>query len=167
MRISIIGNSGSGKSVLARNLADELDLPVLDLDTVAWAGVAVPASPEKAKEAVQAYCKGHNEWVVEGCYANLVGATFEWSPHLIFMNPGEAVCVENCLARPFEGHKYPTKEEQDSRLSFLISWVREYYRRDGDMSFQAHKACFAAFPGSKHEVTENLNFTEPVSWLYQ
>ena len=33
---AIFGNSGSGKSTLANRLAEAHDLPVLDLDTVAW-----------------------------------------------------------------------------------------------------------------------------------
>ncbi len=169
MRISIIGNSGSGKSVLARELAAELDVPVLDLDTVAWepGKIAVPTTPEKAARLVNTFCRRNSQWVVEGCYANLAGATFEWSSHLIFMNPGEERCIKNCLARPLESHKYKTKEEQDSKLAFLITWVREYYKRDDEMSFFAHWACFDGYNGSKIEVTENIVLGEPLSWLYQ
>ncbi len=158
MRISIIGNSGSGKSVLARELAAELDVPVLDLDTVAWepGKIAVPTTPEKAARLVNTFCRRNSQWVVEGCYANLICATFEWSPHLIFMNPGEEQCVENCLARPLESHKYKTKEEQDSKLAFLVTWVREYYKRDDDMSYFAHRACFAATTVRKSKLPKIL-----------
>ncbi len=35
-RILIIGNAGSGKSFLAKAIATQLALPVIDLDTIFW-----------------------------------------------------------------------------------------------------------------------------------
>ena len=109
---------------------------MLDLDNVAWEPrkIAVARSPEAARADVRAFCARHEHWVLEGCYASLVTAALEYSPRLLFLNPGEEQCVANCQARPWEVHKYASKEEQDQRLAFLLSWVREYYVRDGDMS---------------------------------
>jgi adenylate kinase family enzyme len=36
MRIAVIGNSGGGKSVLARRLAFELQLPYVEVDSLLW-----------------------------------------------------------------------------------------------------------------------------------
>jgi tRNA A37 N6-isopentenylltransferase MiaA len=36
MRIVIIGNSGGGKSVLARRLAQALQLPCVEIDAILW-----------------------------------------------------------------------------------------------------------------------------------
>jgi adenylate kinase family enzyme len=108
MRIAILGNSGSGKSTVARSLAARFGATLLDLDTVAWepGQIAVARSPLSAQADVRAFCAGHERWVVEGCYASLVNVALEFIPQLLFLNPGEQQCLENCRARPWERHKY-------------------------------------------------------------
>lgn len=154
MRAAIIGNSGSGKSTLAGWLANRTGAALLDLDTVAWepGKIAVARSPDEAKADVHAFCSANEHWVVEGCYASLLEVALGHSPLLIFLNPGEARCRANCLARPWEAHKYSSKAEQDQRLSLLLSWVGEYYTRSGDMSLQGHMAWFAGYSGRKVEL---------------
>jgi len=154
MRVAILGNSGSGKSTVARSLAARAGAALLDLDTVAWepGQIAVARSPQAAQADVQAFCAGHEHWVVEGCYASLVNVALEFAPRLLFLNPGEQQCLENCRARPWERHKYASKAEQDERLEFLLAWVREYYTREGDMSLAGHRASFDAYAGPKQEL---------------
>jgi hypothetical protein len=72
---------------------------------------------------------------------------------LLFMDPGADACVANCQQRPWEPHKYASKDEQDARLEFLLSWVREYYTRAGDLSHGEHQALFDAYRGPKRRVT--------------
>lgn len=154
MRIAILGNSGSGKSTLAGRLAARHEVATLDLDTVAWVRgeIAVPRQQEEAVEDVRRFCSSHADWVVEGCYAGLVAAALESQPHLLFLEPGLAQCQANCRNRPWEPHKYKSKEEQDERLAFLLDWVAEYYTRDGDLSLAAHQALFDGYPGPKEKL---------------
>lgn len=154
MRIAIMGNSGSGKSTLARWLAEQTDAAMLDLDTTAWVPgqIAAARDPDEAANDVRRFCAERDHWIVEGCYANLVDAALPFSPRLLFLNPGEEQCLANCRARPWEPHKYASKEEQDERLSFLLSWVGDYYHRTGDMSLSGHLACFARYAGPKDEL---------------
>lgn len=151
MRVAIIGNSGSGKSTLAAKLASESGASVLDLDTIAWEPkeIAVARPVERALADLRAFCTAHENWIVEGCYTGLIEATFVYSPELLFLDPGVEACIASCKARPWEPHKYASQAEQDSRLAFLLTWVAEYYTRDGDMSHGAHEALFRSYPGSK------------------
>jgi adenylate kinase family enzyme len=171
MRIAIIGNSGSGKSTLAAWLADRTGAALLDLDTVAWApnSIAVARPAEEAENDVRAFCAAHPSWVVEGCYANLVQVSLRFAPRLVFLNPGERQCLENCRARPWEAHKYASKEEQDQRLDFLLAWVSQYYTRSGEMSLSAHSACFNAYPGKREELRSLPRLEVPsrelLSWI--
>ncbi|HEX5791249.1 MAG TPA: hypothetical protein VFY13_08840 [Luteolibacter sp.] len=154
MKIAIIGNSGSGKSVLARWLATDSAAHVLDLDLVFWqSGTLERPGAERIAE-VQRFCREHESWIVEGCYSDLIEATFPWRPELIFMDPGLDVCISNCRSRPHEPHKYPTKQEQDRNLDFLLTWVAHYYKRDGLMSHQQHHELFNRYDGPKRRVTE-------------
>ncbi|MFT3808211.1 shikimate kinase [Arenimonas sp.] len=171
MRIAILGNSGSGKSTLARWLAARAGAAMLDLDTVAWepGRIAVPRSPAEAQADVRAFCAASANWVVEGCYAGLIAVAIEHGARLLFMNPGRTQCEANCRARPWEPHKYASREEQDQRLAFLLEWVAGYYTRDGEMSLAGHRACFEAYAGSKTEVTEQPALDPPsaqaLQWL--
>ena len=171
MRIALLGNSGSGKSTLARWLAGRAGAPLLDLDTVAWeAGqVAVAREPWAALHEVMLFCTTHEHWVVEGCYANLVAAALPFQPRLLFLDPGEATCLAHCRARPWEPHKYGTKAEQDERLAFLLTWVREYYTREGDLSWRGHRACFDGYAGPKEELAQVPDLAAPppgvLAWL--
>lgn len=146
MRIAIMGNSGSGKTTLARQLGERHGLDLLDLDTLAWepGQVAVARDPALARSGVRAFCESRPGWVVEGCYGDLIGASLAKAGLLVFLDPGLETCLANCRARPWEPHKYPSKQAQDEKLEFLLAWVEEYYVRDGDLSLQAHAALFEA-----------------------
>jgi adenylate kinase family enzyme len=98
MRFALVGNSGSGKTTLARKLAERGQVALLDLDTVAWepGKIAVARPTELARADVRKFCSTHRDWVVEGCYAGLIDATFPFQPVLVFLDPGLGRCVEHC-----------------------------------------------------------------------
>ena len=151
MRIAIVGNSGSGKSILARLLGDVHALPVLDLDTVVWepGSVAVLRNPADAAADLRAFCDAHDNWVIEGCYGNLTRVALERSPVLVFLEPGVDACLANGRNRPWEPHKYASKAEQDERLELLLAWVEEYYTRTDSLSLADHQALFDGYTGHK------------------
>lgn len=155
-RIVIVGNSGSGKSTLAAELAAEYEIPNLDLDTLAWSAPAVRRGVPESIALLRAFIDGNDEWVLEGCYASLVEVALPFATELRFLNPGVDACVHNCRTRPWEPHKYASKEEQDARLEFLIGWVREYESRDDEFSLVAHRRLYDAFSGRKAEYTTRL-----------
>ena len=155
MRIAIIGNSGSGKSTLAAHYARTQALRTLDLDTVVWEPdkIAVAREPQLALAQVRSFCTSQSHWVVEGCYAGLIRAALPHASLLLFLEPGVATCIANCHSRPWEPHKFKSSEEQDRHFAHLLTWVRGYYRRDGDASLSEHQALFDAFAGPKHKLT--------------
>ena len=156
MRIAIIGNSGSGKSTLAAQLSTGHPVDTLDLDTVVWEPnqIAVSRNTDLALADLEDFCSSREEWIVEGCYGNLIEASLAFNPELIFLNPGLQQCISNCRARPLEAHKYASKEEQDSKLEFLLQWVTDYYVRGGDMSLAGHEELFRRYSGPKRVVSE-------------
>ena len=92
-RILILGNSGSGKTTMARELRDELGIAHLDLDTIAWAmpGERLPLA--ESVVALAAFRRAQSSWVVEGSYASLVEAALPLCTELRFLNPGVEACV--------------------------------------------------------------------------
>ncbi|MEO8702929.1 MAG: shikimate kinase [Kofleriaceae bacterium] len=155
MRIVIMGNSGAGKSTLATRLAAEHALAHLDLDTLAWLPVTPPARAPLADSLAKlaAFCSNHDRWVIEGCYADLIGPAAERSTLLVFLNPGVEACLAHCRARPWEPHKYASQAAQDANLELLLDWVRAYETRSDEFSLRAHRTVFDSFAGAKREFT--------------
>lgn len=150
-RILILGNSGSGKTTMARALQDAYGLPHLDLDSIAWAepGERLPLAESVA--ALEAFDQAHASWVIEGSYASLARAALPLCTEFRFLNPGVEACVANCMSRPWEPEKYASAEEQDARLAFLLDWVRGYASRDDEYGLSQHRALYDGFDGVKRE----------------
>lgn len=160
-RIVIFGNSGSGKSTYAKNLAASQALAHLDLDNLAWEASTQPNDPpsrrslEASTADIQQFISANQSWVVEGCYADLLAAALAHADHVIFLNPGIQQCIDNAKARPWESHKYPSKSAQDKNLPMLIDWITQYDQRSDEFSLHAHQQLFANFGGQKTELTAN------------
>jgi len=156
-RIIIFGNSGSGKSTLAKEYTDKYELEHLDLDLFAWEDTNPPqrkALKESLKE-IDAFINQNENWVIEGCYADLLSPIADQASKMIFINPGVKTCIENCKKRPWEPHKYESKEAQDKNLEMLIDWIKDYENRNDEFSLQAHRKLFDQFEGNKVEFNSN------------
>ncbi|MFA7258266.1 MAG: AAA family ATPase, partial [Aeromonas bestiarum] len=68
-RILIIGNSGSGKSWLAAQLAEQLTIREVNLDTIVWqpGGFNQKRSQDEIDLAIKALAQ-EPSWVVEGVF---------------------------------------------------------------------------------------------------
>jgi adenylate kinase family enzyme len=153
MKILIFGNSGSGKTTLAQRLSQAHGLPHLDLDSIVWESdqIAVTRSPDAIAASLSAFLVAHPRWVIEGCYGELVEAAAGQCTELIFLNPGLETCLAHNRERPWEPHKYASKEDQDAMLENLQAWVAGYYERDDQWSYRAHRRIFDSFAGRKSE----------------
>jgi adenylate kinase family enzyme len=150
-KILIFGNSGSGKSTLAKELCESEDLSHLDLDTLAW---KVSSPPERnplneSDKEIQKFIKSRDRWVIEGCYADLLKKALPFSSEIIFMNLPISTCILNAKNRPWEPHKYESKEAQDANLDMLIDWISQYGKRKDTFSEQSHLALYESFRGKK------------------
>lgn len=158
-KILIFGNSGAGKSTLAKNLKDKFDLQHLDLDILAWLDTQPPSRRplNDSFNDIDAFLSENESWVIEGGYVDLLDYVTKKANEVVFLNPGTEVCIEHCRKRPWEPHKYASKEEQDKNLDMLIIWVRDYIKRDDEFSLKAHKSLFNSFSGKKIEIREEKN----------
>ena len=153
LRIVILGNSGSGKTTLARALCEAHGLAHLDLDAVAWSEPGVRRPLAQSVAEVEAFARAHDAWTIEGSYASLAAAALPFCTELRLLNPGPEACLANARRRPWEPEKYASPEAQDTRLPFLLDWIRSYEARDDEYGLIAHRAAFDGFDGPKREVT--------------
>jgi adenylate kinase family enzyme len=154
-RIVVFGNSGSGKSTYASQLAQRQRIPHLDLDTIVWEPnrVAVSRPRQEIRASLEAFIDANADWVIEGCYGELVEAAASRSTELVFLNPGLHACLANNTRRPWEPHKYASLDVQNSMLAHLQEWVTAYYTRDDQWSYAEHRRIFDEYPGRKVEYT--------------
>lgn len=153
----IFGNSGSGKSTLAKALALQNKLAHLDLDTVAWKPIMPPQrlSILESSKLINAFFLANSSWVIEGCYSDLLELVTPKADEVIFMNLPVSACIENAKSRPWEPHKYDTKEAQDSNLEMLIKWISQYTTRTDSFSKFAHEKLYSDFQGKKTMYVSN------------
>lgn len=156
-KVIVFGNSGSGKSTLAKKLSSDHNLAHLDLDTVAWDMEPEPIRRpiEKSKQLIDKFTEENEAWVVEGCYADLLELLTDDCTQMIFMNLPVDACIANAKKRPWEPHKYESKQAQDANLAMLIDWIKQYTQRDDTFSQAAHQALFDGFDGDKVMYVEN------------
>lgn len=154
-KILIFGNSGSGKSTLAQRLVKSENLAHLDLDTLAWLPTNPPqraplnVSSTKIKAFTQEHSGRDSGWVIEGCYTDLLDLIKAEATEIIFMNLPISQCIENARNRPWESHKYPSKEAQDKNLAMLIDWIQQYESRTDVFSYTSHLRFYESFDGPK------------------
>lgn len=136
---------------MARGLAEQLRIPHLDLDQLAWSSPAVRKSLEESAAEIRAFAAATPNWIAEGCYADLLDLLLPYATEIRFLNPGIETCVMNARARPWEPEKYSCKEDQDARLDFLIDWIRDYEVRTDEYSLARHRRLYDSFNGPKRE----------------
>lgn len=153
-RILIFGNSGAGKTTLAKELQKKFKLEHLDLDTLAWSDASTPTRTplDQSINEIDTFLENASGWVIEGCYADLLEYVAKQANEILFLNPAVETCIKNCRSRPWESHKYASKEEQDKNLEMLVEWVKQYDKREDEFSLKSHRKLFDLFAGNKKEV---------------
>ena len=153
----IFGNSGTGKSTLAKKISAEQNTAHLDLDTIAWQATVPPTRTpiSEAKAKIDNFISANKHWVIEGCYADLLALAQGNAEKIIFLDLPVADCIANARNRPWEPHKYGSKAAQDANLTMLIDWISQYPTRDDTFSRQAHLNLYEAFTGEKEHRKSN------------
>ena len=156
-KVVVFGNSGSGKSTLAKKLCQTEGLSHLDLDLIAW----LPTTPvqrkpiNESKLDINEFTSTHSNWVIEGCYSDLLELVLPEATEIIFLNLPVEACIANAKQRSWEPHKYESKAVQDRNLAMLIDWIAQYPIRKDVFSKLSHETLFANFKGKKAQYTCN------------
>jgi adenylate kinase family enzyme len=153
VRVLILGNSGAGKTTMARALAEAHGLERLDLDAVVWEPhrVAEARPAEAVRVDLDRFTAQHQRRVVEGSYGRWVAHLARRASELRFLHPGVDRCLANHVIRRWEPEKYDSPEQQEERRAALEEWVRRYPDRDDEYGLRAHVEVFEGFAGTKRQ----------------
>ncbi len=83
--MNVVGTSGSGKSIFAKELKAVLGHPLIDIDGLHWGPDWTPASPavlrERLREALTA-----ERWILDGNYGGYTDTKWERVTHVVWLD---------------------------------------------------------------------------------
>ena len=161
LRTIITGNSGSGKSWLARRLDDASAQHVTDLDDVHWlpGGHDERRNRAAAIELATAAARAQS-WIVEGVFGWLVEPIVHRATLLIWLDFPWLDCDRNLRSR-HEG------ETDTQSFRELVVWARGYWERQTPSSYAGHKSIYESFEKSKIRLTSRNEVDEFLRWIEQ
>jgi len=136
-RVVITGTSCSGKTTLARSLAQKLKLRRIELDALFWKPNWTPTPSEEFRSVV-AEAIEPEAWVVDGNYSAVRDILWERATTLIWLNYPFHVVARRALRRTcgrvFRRQVMWSGNTETFRRSFLskdsiLLWVLKTYRR--------------------------------------
>lgn len=131
-RICIIGNGGSGKTTLAKEIGRVLEIPVYHLDRHLL-------KPDYDRLPEEEYLNNHQrliseeEWIIDGNYSKVMAERVSRATLVIFLDIGRATTVPRVLRRLFiEGQSkdsIPEGAKPKHLTWWFLKWVATYNRR--------------------------------------
>jgi adenylate kinase family enzyme len=166
-RTVIIGNSGSGKSYLARSLSDRFGYPVIHLDTLFWEPGGF--NLKRPKEVVYAEIAGlvqGESWIVEGVFGELAQQFFARADYLIWLDLDREACLNSLARRGSESSKQRDEASAEENFKKLITWASAYWEREGPRSWRGHQALFEQFSAEKLRLSSREAVNDFVALAY-
>lgn len=97
-RILIIGCGGAGKSTLARQLGEKLDIPVVHLDKIFWKPGWVERSDEEFDELLDRELK-KPKWIMDGNFNRTIPHRMGRCDTIIYLDFGRFACLRGVFKR--------------------------------------------------------------------
>jgi adenylate kinase family enzyme len=124
-RIAVIGTAGSGKSTIAATIAQMLDVPRLELDSVHWQENWTRAQPEQMRAEVAEFMTVGG-WVIDGNYRGILGnRVLDAADTVVWVDPTRSRMITQSARRSIR--RTVTREElwngnREPRADFFLGW---------------------------------------------
>lgn len=128
-RIMLIGSGGAGKSTLAKQLSEKLQINVIHLDTLLWKPNWVGVSREEQIKIQEELVK-EDEWIIDGNYGGTMDIRLDAADTILYLDIPRTTCVYRVFNRMI---KYRNRSRPDmrkgcvERIDFqFLKWVWNY-----------------------------------------
>lgn len=134
-RISVVGTTGSGKTTLARSLAQHRQIPHIELDALHWDANWTAASDQVFGDRITQALQG-NAWVVDGNYSRVRDIIWSHADTVVFLDyPFWLVMrrlMQRTLRRALKQEELWNGNREDFRTSFfsqdsILLWMLRTY----------------------------------------
>jgi len=124
-RIMVIGNNGSGKSYLSKQLAAITGLPVVHLDAEYWLP-DLTKRPDDDWRPMHFALITQERWIIDGNYQQAGGLEPRWAAAdlVIFLDVNRMICLISAIKRNFHSR-------EDGPRDFQESWDRRFLKMCG------------------------------------
>jgi adenylate kinase family enzyme len=128
-RFSIVGATGSGKTHLARTLADRLRLPLHELDKIRWDSSGRALRREEFADAVHSLAAGE-EWIIDGHYREVRHLVWDRAEVVVWLNYPLLLVAMRLLRRFSRKRKTPVPDVTAStpRQQPQVTWAHRLGR---------------------------------------
>lgn len=99
-RINIVGTSGSGKSTFAKALANQLNVPYIELDQLFWKPGWQKSSDEEFFSRIQT-CLATDRWIVDGNYTRSIPIKWKNVQMVVWLDYPFATTLMRAIKRAF------------------------------------------------------------------
>jgi adenylate kinase family enzyme len=135
MRVHIVGGPGSGKTTLARSLAQECSLPLYELDAVAYDHGAGAKRPLHVRLADVAAVSGQDAWITEGIFLGWTDELFDRADAVIWLDLPWRLAAWRIAMRHVRASRAGANQHQGlHRLGRFLLDARRYYRAPASMA---------------------------------
>jgi adenylate kinase family enzyme len=138
-RIVIIGCGGAGKSTLARQLGEKLDIPVVHLDKLFWRPGWVQVSKEEF-DKLHREVLAREKWIMDGNFDRTMEERITRSDTVIYLDFSRFACLMGVLkrvfitygkVRPDMGEGCPERIDWD-----FLKWVWDFNKNKREKNYR-------------------------------
>ncbi len=137
-RIVVVGSTGSGKTTAARQLAERLAVPHIELDALNWGANWTPCPEDLFRRRVRKALMA-DEWIVDGNYHVVRDIVWKRADTLVWLDYSLLVIMRQLLLRTlrrtvrqeelWNGNRERFRDQFLSRDSLFLWALRSYRRR--------------------------------------
>ena len=138
-RIVIIGCGGAGKSTLARQLGEKLDIPVVHLDKLFWRPGWVQVSKDEF-DKLHREALAREKWIMDGNFDRTMAERITRSDTVIYLDFSRFACLMGVLKRVFTtyGKVRPDMGEGcPERIDWdFLKWVWDFNKNKREKNYR-------------------------------